>query len=63
MLGRHKPNVGMCYPVMLRPDGPGVPAGSTHPDIDINQIVTPSMQFYYNNLHCVLASPLLKLSC
>jgi hypothetical protein len=57
MPGRHKPNIGMYYPIMLRPDGPGVPAGSSHPDININQIVTPSMQSYYNNLHCILASP------
>lgn len=57
MPGRHKPGVGMYYPVMLKPDGPGIPLGSSHPDIDINQIATPSSSLYYKNLHYVLASP------
>jgi len=57
MPGRHKPCVGMYYPVLLKPDGPGVPSGSSHPDIDINQIATPSSELYYKNLHYVLASP------
>jgi hypothetical protein len=57
MPGRHKPGVGMYYPAMLKPEGPGLPSGSNHPDININQIATPSSESYYKNLHYVLASP------
>ena len=57
MPGRHKPGVGMYYPVILKPDGLGIPSGSSHPDIDINQIKTPSSESYYKNLHYVLTSP------
>ena len=57
MPGRHKPGVGMYYPVLLRPDGPGIlPSRSNHPDIDINQITIPSPESYYKNLHHVLTS-------
>jgi len=60
MPGRHKPNVGIYYPVMLKPDGPGIPFGSNHPDIDINQIEMSSSESYYKTLHRVLASPSVK---
>jgi hypothetical protein len=57
MPGRHKPGVGMYYPVMLKPDGDGIPTGSNHIDIDINQIAIPSSKSYFENLHHVLGSP------
>ena len=57
MPGQHKPGVGMYYPVMLKPDGDGVPTGSNHIDIDINQIAIPSSKSYFENLHHVLGSP------
>jgi len=45
------------YPVLLKPDGPHLPPGSSHSDIDINQIVTPSSESYHQNLNYVLTSP------
>jgi hypothetical protein len=50
MPGRHKPGVGMYYPVLLKPNGPIIPSGSAHPDIKLSES-------YYNKLHYVLASP------
>ena len=61
MPGRHKPGVGMYYPVLLKPeslpDGPDIPSGSNHPNIDIDQLATPSSELYYKNLNHVLALP------
>ena len=34
-----------------------IPSGSNHPDIDINQLATPSSELYYKNLNHVLPSP------
>ena len=59
MPGRHKPGVGVYYPVMLKPDdqdGLVIPPGSSHMDVDINQITTPSSGSYFRNLHHVLTS-------
>jgi hypothetical protein len=56
MPGRHKPGVGVYYPVMLRPEGSGIPPASSHPDIDINTIATPTSISYSENLQHVLTS-------
>lgn len=55
MPGRHKPGAGTYYPVMLKPHGP-LPPGSSHPDIDINSITTPSLEEYDERLRHVLGS-------
>jgi hypothetical protein len=55
MPGRHKPGVGTYYPAMLKPHG-SVPPGSSHPDIDINSITTPSPDEYNERLCHVLGS-------
>ena len=56
MSGRHKPGVGVYYPVMLKPIGPKIPPGSSHPDTNINHIAMQSSKSYHKNLHYVLAS-------
>ncbi|KAL0573146.1 hypothetical protein V5O48_008812 [Marasmius crinis-equi] len=55
MPGRHKPNVGTYYPVMLRPHG-DLPIGSIHDDIDINTIRPPTVEEYTERLRYVLSS-------
>ena len=55
MPGRHKPGAGTYYPAMLKPHGP-LPPGSSHPDIDINSITTPSLEEYNERLSYVLGS-------
>ena len=55
MPGRHKPGAGTYYPAMLKPHG-AVPPGSSHADININSITTPSVDEYSKRLHHVLGS-------
>jgi hypothetical protein len=55
MPGRHKPGAGSYYPAMLKPLGP-LPPGSSHPDININSITTPTLDEYNERLHHVLGS-------
>lgn len=55
MPGRHKPGAGTYYPAMLKPHGP-LPLGSSHSDIDINSITTPSLDDYAQRLRHVLGS-------
>ena len=55
MPGRHKPGAGTYYPVMLKPHG-SIPSGSSHQDIDINSITTPSPDEYSKRLYHVLCS-------
>jgi hypothetical protein len=45
MPGRHKPGAGTYYPIVLKPNG-SLPPGSSHSDIDINSITTPSPDEY-----------------
>jgi len=56
MPGRHKPGIGVYYPVMLKPEGSDIPPASNHPNIDINSIAMPSSISYSNNLQHILAS-------
>ncbi|KAF8240387.1 hypothetical protein L208DRAFT_1539389, partial [Tricholoma matsutake] len=55
MPGCHKPGVGNYYPAMLKPHST-LPPGSSHMDIDINSITTPSLEGYNKRLHYVLGS-------
>lgn len=55
MPGLHKPGAGTYYPAMLKPHGP-LPPGSSHPDININLISTPSPDEYDHRLRHVLGS-------
>ncbi len=55
MPGYHKPGMGMYYSAMLKPHGP-VSLGSSHPDIDINSIIMPSLDEYNERLHHILGS-------
>jgi len=54
MPGCHKPGAGTYYPAMLKPNG-SVPSGSSHPDVDINLITSPSPAKYNERLCLVLS--------
>lgn len=51
----HKPGAGNYYLMMLKPHGT-LPSGSSHADININSITTPSLEEYNERLHYVLGS-------
>ncbi|TFK59283.1 hypothetical protein BDN72DRAFT_780950 [Pluteus cervinus] len=53
--GRHKPGVGVYYPVALKPNNSTV-QNSDHPDLDITHVGPPDPGGYMRNLALVLSS-------